>query len=538
MRTLLFLALVAPTLGQDIFNPIGNANDRFGESVALDGDTLIVGAPGDSVAGPSAGAVYMYERDEFGDWDLSAIFRPTIPALITEPVRFGTSVALEEGKWIVVGAPAPNCGVAGRAYVFTDVGEGWVLDQVLTSSESSVDDRFGQSVAVDGDRILVGAPRLDDYRTNQGGAELFEFNSPQFVSEHKFYAPFPQSPDDYFGFAVDLRGDRALIGAYGDDTIGTNHGAAYVFDEGANWNSSPHTLLPGEYHHHGQFGRSLSLADDLAIVGYPGAGASGMARVFRWVDPDWVGQDLTPTTTGTNSAFGQDVAAYGDRVLTTAPNSSLFGSWSGALVSHSGANWEDQRTVYGDPITFHGGSVSFSATDIAVGAPHWEAEKGAVYLYDPAVFFDSVSEVLCLCDQGPCEDNPDAGCPNSSGAGALLEVSGSPSILDDNLRLHGTGLPSGQLAMPLIGGPSNATQVGGGQLCLGGQLYRFPLIGTGTGTFSFGPGILSYAANQFEEPPMLDVGQTWAFQVWYRDPTGPCGATSNFTSGVSIELWP
>ena len=134
---------------------------------------------------------------------------------------------------------------------------------------------------------------------------------------------------------------------------------------------------------------------------------------------------------------------------------------------------------------------------------------------------------VCPCGNG----DPAAGCVNSSGSGALLSSAGSASVGSDNLTF---ALSSGSANKPalLFAGP-NQTSVnfGDGLLCVSGSIQRLAVVFTdGSGAAAWGPGIASSQG--------WNSGDSRNFQVWYRDPAGPCGASFNTSSGVSITFQP
>jgi hypothetical protein len=141
----------------------------------------------------------------------------------------------------------------------------------------------------------------------------------------------------------------------------------------------------------------------------------------------------------------------------------------------------------------------------------------------------------CPCGGGDAGE----GCANSTGrGGARLDGSGSTSVTADDLLLVGRGLPSGTPGLLVMGDGSPPMPLGAGVLCLGGQLFRFPVdFSDAGGELAFGPGLVSHAAAYFPPAGQLGPGMTWSFQVWYRDPFGPC-ATSNLSAALALTFEP
>ena len=207
------------------------AGDEFGWSVALDGTTLLVGADLEGPSGNGAGAVYVFEHNGAA-W----VETQKLKGSDTIPLDyFGWSVDLD-GDRAVIGArdgeslTDPFSWDEGAAYVFERAGG--VFSQVarLEASDASASDGFGYSVAVSGDRVVVGSPDQDALGNNAGACYLFERNGlGAWIETEKILATDGQA-GDIVGRAVGLSGDRAVLGARGDDDQGSNAGAAYLLD--------------------------------------------------------------------------------------------------------------------------------------------------------------------------------------------------------------------------------------------------------------------------------------------------------------------
>ena len=200
--------------------------DRFGGSVSLSSDRALVGASGDDDNGPWSGSVYVFEVAACG-----ATCTETQKLLPSDGVAvdyFGTSVSLDGGR-ALIGAPNDDGGPeAGKAYVFAFDGTIWAEEALLTSSDAEAQDGFGRSVSLSGDRALVGAFRDDDAGTNSGPAYVFAFDGASWSQEFKLTASDAAEFDE-FGTSVSLSGDQALVAAAGDDDDGSSSGSAYTF---------------------------------------------------------------------------------------------------------------------------------------------------------------------------------------------------------------------------------------------------------------------------------------------------------------------
>jgi hypothetical protein len=252
--------------------------EEFGTSVALDGDVLAVGAPDRNGFGVSEqGAVYLYERDHGGadTWGLSMTLTEPLPSFS----YFGSDVALDGGT-LVVGARSTN-GIRGAAFVY-DRATAWGKVKELSDPSGVIADYFGESVAIDGDTIVVGQPmKVGNTRPDTSGA-AFVFGRDQdgpdaWGQVARLVADVPE-PLMEFGDQVALDGDTVVVGAIntgGDDsTFEPPHGAAFVFerDQGGPdaWGMTKRLVAdeaaPGD-----RFGSALALAGDDLWVGAEGA---------------------------------------------------------------------------------------------------------------------------------------------------------------------------------------------------------------------------------------------------------------------------
>jgi hypothetical protein len=140
----------------------------------------------------------------------------------------------------------------------------------------------------------------------------------------------------------------------------------------------------------------------------------------------------------------------------------------------------------------------------------------------------------------PC-NNPDsaAGCANSTGVGGTLEAVGTTSVFADDLSLVAAQLPTNQFGIVYMGSAAAAAPFGDGVRCAGGAIFRYGAGFSGPGgTYTLGRGVAGASCALFGVPGCIDAGETWHFQGWYRDPTGPCGSGWNVTNGLSITFTP
>jgi hypothetical protein len=193
------------------------AEDSFGATVAISGNTAIVGALFEDEYGDSSGAAYLYRDDGAGNW-------PQLAKLIASDATmfraFGYSVDID-GNTAVVGAVGANA-----AYVFRETMPGtWSEIAKLTPSDGFPVDTFGTSVTIDGSRVLVGSMRHGEDSNDAGAAYLFhEFGPGDWRQVSKLVSSSPSSFEN-LGISVALDGRTALAGAWHDE----NRGSVYAY---------------------------------------------------------------------------------------------------------------------------------------------------------------------------------------------------------------------------------------------------------------------------------------------------------------------
>ena len=206
----------------------GSDGDVFGISTAISGDTLLVGADLNEEKGFNAGAAYVFTRSG-GVWTQQAKLTASDGG---QGDIFGVRVALEDNTALISARRDDDeiMGVnSGSAYVFTRTGTTWSQQAKLTAPDGAAEDRFGRSVALSGDKALIGAMFQDEQGQNSGSAYLFKRSGHtwHFMTQ---VMPKDGSKGDVFGWNVALLGNTAVISANRDNDKGENSGSAYVFN--------------------------------------------------------------------------------------------------------------------------------------------------------------------------------------------------------------------------------------------------------------------------------------------------------------------
>jgi hypothetical protein len=223
---------------------------------------------------------------------------------------------------------------AGSAYVFKREGASWIQQAQLTASDGAEGDAFGISVAVAGQTIIVGADRDDDNGLDSGSSYVFVQAGSGWVQEAKLLAKDGQEGDQ-FGASVAISGNIAVLGAPGADPTGTDSGAAYVFRyNGGNWIEEA-KLIAGDGKEGDLFGASASISGDYVVVGAPNADGSGALYVFKFDGSAWTLEGKVAAADHTpGQDFGGSVSISGDVILSGAMGDNALGTEAGAAYAY------------------------------------------------------------------------------------------------------------------------------------------------------------------------------------------------------------
>ncbi len=362
-----------------------NGEDEFGYSVAVSGDTLVVGARGErsSTTGINstpnenwlnAGAAYVFVRNG-STWSQQAYLKPGHASLVDSlalfSAEFGSSVSVS-GNTVVVGQPLEYSGTtgvnstpytstppiasdSGAAYVFVRSGTTWSQQAYLKASQVSAGDIFGFSVSVSGESLIVGAPNEDSNTTgvnstpnesaaNAGAAYVFT-RSGSTWSQQAYLKASQVSAIDGFGSSVALSGDTVVVGAPYEDgsapginstpnETAASAGAAYVFvRSGGAWSHQAylkaHQVNAGDY-----FGSSVAVSGDVAVIG---------------------ATEEDSSTSGVNSI----------------PDESAPGSGAAYVYQRTGVTWNQQAYLKASQVSAYdrfGNAVAVSGQTAVIGA--------------------------------------------------------------------------------------------------------------------------------------------------------------------------
>ncbi|MEM9303372.1 MAG: hypothetical protein AAGE01_14750 [Pseudomonadota bacterium] len=400
-----------------IANPAAFGNGRFGDALGVAGARVFVGAPGDDAAGADAGRVFIFQR-EGQDFVLEdSLAAP--PGFFT--AALGRSIAVA-GDTLLVGAPDTPATAKGglqplQAAIWQRLATGWRFKQPLVQPAPMANE-FGAAVALGGQQMAVGAPSDGEAGTGAGAVFVFDPDGDGVLRFREKLLPGPggkgaPAAGSGFGTSLAFGKDKFAVGAPGSLVGGAVAGTVSLFDVIAGNLEDPVTASSNASEDGGEFGASIAIDGQTMVVGAPGSGGDvGNAFVF---DTDGANQrfELPPVDIVAGQRFGDAVALLGNSLLVGAPGfiggSGKGASGSGAALSFNlddgtssaivGAGAGDSGSGvffnfdFGDgPDDGFGSAVVVGDGLSAFGAPDSSSERGSVAVtIDPdQVFSDGL----------------------------------------------------------------------------------------------------------------------------------------------------
>ncbi len=371
----------------------GVAEDRFGRTVAIDGETVVVGAPNNDDAGSNSGSAYVFQRS-------GTVWTEQVKLTASDAAGvdlFGGSVGVS-GDTVVVGAIGDDDAGSrsGSAYVFQRSGTTWTQQAKLLASDGAASDEFGKSVDISDDTVVVGA-------AGNESAYVFQRSGTAWTQQAQLLASDGGSSDT-FGRSVAISGDTVVVGANLDSNPnGSSAGAAYIFQRsGTTWTQQA-KLLASDGASDQRFGNSVAISAETAIVGASKddeAGfSSGSAYVFQRSGTAWTEQaKLLASDASRNDSFGFSVAISGETAMVGAIGAADAGTRSGAayVFQRSGTAWSEQtRLLASDGAAWDdfGWSVAISGRTTVTGADGDDDAgfgSGAAYIHELVGVLDQV----------------------------------------------------------------------------------------------------------------------------------------------------
>jgi len=402
------------TLEQKIVPADGQAGDQFGFALQFI-RLLIVGAPGDDDSGADSGSAYIFQRNNVNEnW-------PQTTKLTGEAAgdQFGTDVEMFIDWDAFIGAPGADGSAAdtGAAYLYTNNGTSWSFERQFTSPESATGDHYGENIAIGDKYALVGAPLEVGDGTASGAVYSYSENSSW--NQNAKITRYTTLIDQRFGSSIAVDGNSAIVGAPATDSSSITTLFAY---NGSQWlQQGRFTVDNGGSS--SRFGAAVGISGDIALTSAPDndtlAQNAGTVYVYGRSNSIWTQQTrINSDTPAANQNFGK-VLDFESNTALIADNSNhyfytrnganwtlenkfagtasavvLNGEW--AAVGNSAANrtdiyhWNGTDWVLHTPLTaspdqWFGASLDFDGTTLAIGAPRWSdnglTQIGAVYVY-------------------------------------------------------------------------------------------------------------------------------------------------------------
>ena len=479
--------------------------DGFGSAVAVSGDTIVIGAQGEDGGGGGlgaadnskvdSGAVYVFTRVG-ATWTQQTYVKASNP---DAGDAFGSAVAIS-GDSIVVGAYVEGSSAvgvngaggdnskasSGAAYVFTRAGSAWTQQAYLKASNTDAYDFFGNSVAISGDTVVVGAPgedsnatginglQSDNSKSGSGAAYVFARSGATW-SQQAYVKASNTDANDSFGFPVAISGDTFLAGAQGEASNATtvnglqsdnskpSSGAAYVFERSSGAWSPQAYLKATNTDSEDYFGSQLAIAGDSIAVGAWGESSAkagigsagfdngktqaGAAYVFNRQGNAW---SLQAYVKASNPDIGDDFAAS----VALAGNTLVVGA-SGEDSNAVGINGNQaDNTVYSSGAAYifqlnqdcdDGNACTLDGCAVATGTCTHTAASGACSDGDPCTVGDACSGGVCAPGAAPCDDK-NVCTSDSCALGLCTHVTVSGPCDDGNACTLGDTCSSGACA--------------------------------------------------------------------------------------------
>ncbi len=370
----------------------------FGDSVDVRGDLMVVGASGDSTEAYKAGAAHIYVRTN-GVWRLDQTVRPRRPE---EGAMFGATVAIG-AECVAVGAP--YAGRTGMVYTYVPHRRGgWRRRQRIRPRRTREMVRFGRSIDIDGEVMVVGGDWASDAGAYSGAAYVFTGGSRW--RQRAQIIGHDTDPNDLFGSSVAVEGEVVAVGAVGK---AADAGAVYVFEKTGRREWTQQAMIrPDQKWAGNRFAASLAMSEGRLIAGATGAitgeGRSGIVYIFEYDGSNWIqAVNLTPSNALEDNMFGSAVAADANNIIVGAPlaigplDDPNDTDGEAYLFTRQGDTWLQQArlgpsdptdgSIFGSTVALDGDTAVISSPYKAVVASSGNttgpsARAGAVYSFD------------------------------------------------------------------------------------------------------------------------------------------------------------
>ncbi len=507
----------------------------FGVSVAADGDRVVIGSSGANDFGMASGAAYVWERSGT-TWSQTARLSPEGNG--QRIGAFGRSVAVD-GDTIAVGASqettsSPGGLFAGAVYVFRFDGTDWSREARLADAGSL--DMLGRAVALRGDRLAAGAPE-----SGAGLVYVYDRSGTTWTAGTPL-TPIGGGATDRFGASLAMEADTLVVGAPDESTVFSDAGAVHVFARtGSTWTHVQRIVSTNQAAGE-RFGDAVAVDAERLVVGAPGNDGNGTdagaVYVYRRTPAGTYAFEFAglPSGGSPQGGYGTSVAVRGNEIAVGAPGESApgLGAGRGYLLRWQGFLWTQAAVMPPDdlgPGDFRGFSCAFAGTTLLFGANGWDGpvrpDIGAVQV------FDVPPGNLLYC----------SGKTNSLGCVPFMTVSGLASASSTApFLVSGFNLVANEPGFLLYGFAKANLGFHGGKLCIKSPFRRL-LPPKAADPFGPPPcdGLLERNFNkriQSGNDPLLTVGQTVFAQWRVRDPGDPAGFGDGLTDALRFTICP
>jgi len=392
----------------------GLGQNQFGARLALEGNVAVVSDYQYPLTGDQFGSISIFHHDG-GRWNFQQMLMADPPQA---GARFGYSVAINDGR-IFVGAPLHReLGVqVGAVYEFVFDGLRWAQRRRILQPEGVAGTSFGESVAVHGSTMVIGAPEDSTAAAIAGAAHAFELIGDSWQATQKLVAD-DAVLNSFFGRCVVLDDTDLLVNCIQGSTEDVPRcGTVYAFKRVAGAWAQTEEIAAAMPYPYTYYGSSLALEDDLLLIGHSQAGADhhGQVDLLTQRDGAWTHeQSLTADVPLANSAFGCSIDVSGDTIVVGAVGETLSVRVGGAYVfEREGSRWTQRHHLrlhslgYGHQFSTLGDAVAISPEHLLVGASlsFPSSSGGAVYAFDRDPSDCNNNEVPDYCEPQDCNGN-------------------------------------------------------------------------------------------------------------------------------------
>ena len=318
--------------------------------------------------------------------------------------RFGRTVSIDSNTAVISAqGDDDSYGGSGSVYIFENVNGAWIQQQKLVASDSWNNAKFGKSVSISGDKVLIGS-QSDASNLEIGAAYIFNRNDFFIIgndaggngmwSEQQKLTPSDGVRHDQFGNAVSVSGDTVAVGAPYHNDNDYSYGAVYIYNliDGA-W-IEQQKLTPDDHGSFSAFGYSISISDETMMIGAERYNNKGRVHVYQFIDGLWV--QIQTIVGETNESFGTSVSVSNHRAVITT-------NFAAYVYKRVNGLWVVEQKLT-PSLYAYGNTASISGDTVVIGSTTDEMGKGSAYIF--TLMHNSWTEQLRLTTtDSSVEDN-------------------------------------------------------------------------------------------------------------------------------------